>query len=55
MISAAFKSHLYVFILFITYKNMDYINYINLKKKPCDGCDCGRANNFTIDFEDLGK
>lgn len=28
---------------------------INLKKKPCDGCDCGRANNITIDIEDIGK
>ena len=28
---------------------------INLKKKPCDGCDCGRAKNITIDIEDIGK
>ena len=28
---------------------------INLKKKPCEGCDCGRANNITIDIEDIAK
>ena len=28
---------------------------INLKNKPCDGCDCGRANNITLDIEDIGK
>lgn len=28
---------------------------INLKKKPCEGCDCGRANNITLDIEDIGK
>ena len=28
---------------------------INLKKKPCAGCNCGRANNITLDIEDIGK